>query len=123
MPRFVMLYHEMPPESDRETHWDLMLEDDGHLLTWAISQVPGQQSTKCKRLADHRLAYLDYEGSISNNRGIVSQYDKGEYEWVSRDNVWSVRLAGKKLCGTITLVELTHEDRDSEWSCQFVSNL
>ena len=32
MPRFVVLEHELPAESERASHWDLMLEDGQVLL-------------------------------------------------------------------------------------------
>jgi hypothetical protein len=32
-------------------------------------------------LADHRLAYLNYEGPVSGNRGRVVRWDTGEFDW------------------------------------------
>ncbi len=85
MPRYVILLHEIPPghkvAGGRGTHWDLMLEQNGVLRTWALADEPrGELTTQAEQLPDHRLAYLDYEGPVSGNRGNVSQWDAGEYE-------------------------------------------
>jgi hypothetical protein len=93
MPRFVLLHHECPPESSVPSHWDLMLERHGVLMTWRLAELPPAWSrveqpisppesklTPPVRLADHRLAYLDYEGPISGGRGQVCRYDGGTYE-------------------------------------------
>lgn len=80
MPRFVILQHVTPPGSERATHYDLMLEQNGKLLTWAMPQQPrpGLKIVVTK-LPDHRLVYLDYEGPISGDRGEVTRVDAGEY--------------------------------------------
>jgi hypothetical protein len=70
-----------------------MLERDGVLLTWSLEALPGAWSADgisptqeehsplaAKRLADHRIEYLDYEGPIRGDRGAVSRVDRGEYE-------------------------------------------
>jgi hypothetical protein len=85
MPRFVLLFHECPAETNRESHWDLMLESEGILRTWALAENPAQEFVAgegivAKQLPDHRLAYLDYEGPISNDRGSVSRVEAGQYE-------------------------------------------
>ncbi len=72
--RFVILLHESP----RGDHWDLMLEtgtlENPRLTTWSLppQQMPAQNiSFICAgtQLPDHRIAYLDYEGPISDHRG------------------------------------------------------
>ncbi len=45
---------------------------------------------------DHRSSYLDYEGPVSGNRGAVSRWDAGTFQWernTAREIV--VRLDGK----------------------------
>lgn len=102
MPRFVLLEHRWDG-----VHWDLMLETGpgGPLRTWAIDEevVPGRDLS-ARALADHRAAYLDYEGEVSGERGSVRRVDRGEYEALE----WSgelvrVRLVGAQLAGVVLL--------------------
>ena len=80
--RFVVLFHEFPPDHDRTRHWDLMLEEDGKLLTWALSEPLQPANTiLATRLTDHRIEYLNYEGPVSGGRGSVSQVLTGTYQW------------------------------------------
>jgi hypothetical protein len=87
MPRYVLLRHECPPGFGKPTHWDFMLERDDALQTWSLAELPaifgGQTSCEHEvaawRLPDHRLEYLEYEGSLSGNRGIVARIDAGDY--------------------------------------------
>ena len=78
--RFVLLRHEYPLGHERTSHWDLMLEQDGKLLTWALSKSlqPGT-TIAAQQLPDHRIEYLDYEGPVSRGRGSVSRVLKGNY--------------------------------------------
>ena len=81
MPRFVILHHQMPPESDKPSHWDFMLEAANGLETWALPAEPlGQQEQIAEQLPLHRIEYLTYEGPVSGNRGRVVRWDRGEYE-------------------------------------------
>jgi hypothetical protein len=77
----------MEAAGGRFDHWDLMLEHGGVLVTLELTQLPTAASTMIiRRLADHRLTYLDFEGHISGNRGEVVRLDRGRYEEVrSRD--------------------------------------
>src|SRR3569623_1675370 len=106
MPRFVVLRHECPPSHPRGLHWDFMLEAGETLKTWSLPQSPGEfvnqadaplESMQVEALADHRLAYLDYEGPISGDRGVVSRFVRGEYEIVSQCDDWVVELRGLRL--------------------------
>ena len=48
------------------------------LKTWACREPPqAGVEIPCEALADHRLAYLDYEGPISGGRGSVTRWDRG----------------------------------------------
>ena len=119
MPRFVILRHEMPPGGVRGTHFDLMLEVGGVLRTWLIPEllVPGQL-IQAEALPDHRLAYLDYEGPVSDNRGSVSRVDEGEYEVLAESaGLWHVRLAGRTLRGSLELRQV--EDSPGLWTASF----
>ena len=105
MPRYVVLYHELPPGHARQSHWDLMFEWGMALRTWAMASEPGLDAQAlAEPLADHRLAYLDYEGPISGDRGAVTQWDCGTYRLEScTDDEVRVRLKGKRLSGELLL--------------------
>ena len=101
MPRFVILRHDSP----RGVHYDLMLEVGDALKTWALPQPPeaGVEMT-CDALPDHRLAYLDYEGPISGERGSVTRWDRGTCRIIEQsDTQWIVEFRGEKLVGRVTL--------------------
>jgi hypothetical protein len=105
MPRYVILRHEMPSPERGPVHWDFMLETDGILRTWALAEQPTlQREIAANQLADHRLAYLDYEGPISGNRGIVTRWDAGEYRLdIDSADELQISLKGQKLSGEVLL--------------------
>ncbi|MBW8883924.1 MAG: hypothetical protein JF612_03920 [Planctomycetia bacterium] len=105
MPRFVVLMHETPPGSPRGAHLDLMFEHQSALRTWALDKppLPGE-IVSAERLPDHRIEYLDYEGALSRDRGIVSRIDSGHYELLQETaTTLVVQLRGEKIQGTLTL--------------------
>lgn len=111
--RFVILRHHLPAELPRSSHWDLMLEWTGVLLTWSLDQLPAAaQVQEARQLSHHRLAYLEYEGPISGNRGEVTRWDAGVYRWLtempgSPDDIPDTlrcHLLGQRLRGTLSLV-------------------
>lgn len=80
MPRYVILRHEFPSGHPRGSHWDLMLEVNAVLKTWALSSLPAVGcQLEALQLPDHRLEYLDYEGDVSRDRGRVQRVDCGTY--------------------------------------------
>lgn len=105
MPRYVVLEHFLPAGHERPRHWDLMLEIEGTLATWALDEPPKFGiEISAEQLADHRLAYLEFEGQISGDRGTVAQVDAGEYNAVSMDpGRWEIRLEGREFGGRLTL--------------------
>jgi hypothetical protein len=100
MPRFVVLIHDHPA-----LHWDLMLEKEAGLRTWRLERAPGEAGPiAAESLADHRLAYLDYEGPVSGNRGSVRRFDRGEYALLEEtDSRLEVKLVGTVLHGNAVL--------------------
>lgn len=79
-PRFAILHHALEASAGRFDHWDLMLEHDGVLVTFELERLPSNTGPfTARRLADHRLTYLEYEGHISGNRGQVVRLDRGRY--------------------------------------------
>lgn len=103
--RFVVLRHEMPAHSERASHWDVMLQHEDRLLTWAIEQpLVAGRSINADRLADHRLEYLDYQGPVSEDRGSVSPWDVGTLNWIEhRPDRIVVSVAGTQLDGELTI--------------------
>ncbi|REJ89484.1 MAG: hypothetical protein DWQ34_19730 [Planctomycetota bacterium] len=75
MPRFVILAHDHP-----FPHWDLMFECGDALRTWRLLEEPGpDRVVAAEPLADHRKHYLDYEGSVSGDRGVVKRVESGVF--------------------------------------------
>ena len=101
MPRYVILRHENP----QGVHFDFMLESAGALKTWSLMEPPqAGLEIACEALADHRLAYLDYEGPISGGRGSVARWDRGVFAILRQsDAEWVVELAGERLAGEAVL--------------------
>ncbi|MFD1796487.1 DNA ligase D [Paracoccus aurantiacus] len=99
-------------------HWDLRLEWDGALLSWAITRGPSFDISE-KRLAvrteDHPLSYLGFEGEIPKGNygaGTVMLWDIGW--WQPLDPVsrglkkghLRFRLFGRRLTGEWNLVRM-----------------
>jgi hypothetical protein len=121
MSRFVLLRHQCPADSEIPSHWDFMLEREEVLWTWQLQHLPkpwwialgdvtsdfAEQAAGaiCAiRLADHRLAYLDYEGPISSNRGTVTRCDAGTYTMVCQTKErLEIQLAGNLLQSRVVL--------------------
>ena len=105
MKRFVLLLHKVPQDFGRGTHFDLMLESEVGLMTWAIERIPRPAETiEAMKLPDHRVEYLDYEGPVSKNRGVVTRVDSGRFEYLqaTSDRI-DVAMFGTKLTGRASL--------------------
>lgn len=89
------------------THWDLMLQDGQALATWQLAAPPPAQAgaaIPARPLAAHRVAYLTYEGPVSNNRGRVDKLDGGDYVTLSRTpGRWEFQLRGAAIAGRFEL--------------------
>lgn len=73
--RFVILTHDHP-----FLHWDFLFEAGSSLESWRLLDQPIlNRWLRAERLPDHRTIYLDYEGPVSGNRGLVQQYTCGEF--------------------------------------------
>jgi len=120
MPRFVVLRHELPAGSARSSHWDLMFETEAALRTWAVdADLTLVHDQPAEALAPHRLAYLDYEGPVSGDRGSVTCWDRGQFE-IERDEPgrFVARLAGERLRGQLTLAQ---EPGAHSWRVSFAA--
>jgi hypothetical protein len=115
MPRYVVLRHDCPPGFGKPSHWDVMLERDGVLLSWSMLDLPtpGDAGVAATRLADHRVAYLDYEGPVSGDRGEVSRVASGEFRWLERT---PSRIALELIDGEWTGVLALHEGDAGSWT-------
>lgn len=109
----------------RRLHWDLRLELDGVLLSWAVPRGPSPDTSE-KRLAvhveDHPLEYADFEGMIpagNYGAGSVIVWDRGQ--WISHGDPREglekgkllFELKGYKLKGLWTLVKMKKTEK--EW--------
>ncbi|MCS7306194.1 MAG: hypothetical protein NZ602_13945 [Thermoguttaceae bacterium] len=116
--RFVVLEHDSP----RGRHWDLMLEREGRLRTWALAEPPDTPGPiPAEALPEHRLAYLDYEGPISGGRGQVRRWDAGTYQPLAAPDPGHTEeiylLEGTRLRGQANLLPLTSPP--GQWLFQF----
>ena len=115
--------------SARRLHYDLRLEMDGALRSWAVPKGPTLDPAE-KRLAvlveDHPLEYGDFEGTIPAGEygaGSVMVWDRGTYEWLtdkSPAEQWAAgdlkfRLHGEKLLGEFALVRMKNRGKGNEW--------
>ena len=137
--RFTVLRHDLPLHAQRECHWDLLLEppdnspDAPHLaanatlfysaaglLTFEVPMQPEEWNNNqfaVKRLPDHRLVYLNYEGPISGDRGHVKRVQSGFIQWkvLAEDLlVLSVRQTWPKETESIGLVTIAKLPGNSE---------
>lgn len=112
MPRFVILEHDHP-----ELHWDLMLESGAVLRTWRLAVPPRASGERIAAIAlpDHRLAYLDYEGPVSGNRGTVTRWDAGCYEADAAAPTLALRFVGARITGWARLVLVEADRWVFEW--------
>lgn len=139
MSRFVLLYHDCPPDYARPSHWDLMLEAGDALRTWALARLPRDwlkihaataavqpacppvaidNTVGAEMLGDHRLAYLEYEGPLSGSRGQVTRVASGTFATEAESpERWQISVAGSGIRGTITLRQSAPDS--PQWTLAF----
>jgi bifunctional non-homologous end joining protein LigD len=112
-PRYVIQEH-----SARRLHWDLRLEHDGVLASWALPRgIPDdpKRNRKAVRTEDHPLEYLEFHGEIpagSYGAGTMKIWDRGTFEtekW--REDEVIVVLHGERCQGRYALFR-AGEERD-----------
>ncbi|WP_129666315.1 DNA ligase D [Phytoactinopolyspora endophytica] len=115
--RFVIQEHHA-----RRLHWDLRLEHDGVLVSWALPRgLP--DDPKQNRLAvhteDHPLEYLTFEGDIPAGEyggGTMTVWDRGTYEAEKfRDDEVIMRLDGERATGKFALFQTGHGGDAKNW--------
>jgi DNA ligase D-like protein (predicted 3'-phosphoesterase) len=122
-PRFVIQHH-----AARSDHYDLRLEIDGVLVSWAIPRGPStnpKDRRMARRTEDHPLEYSTFEGVIPKGEygaGRVIVWDHGTYanrtehemaKCLGRGHL-SFHLHGKKLRGGYALTRI-REGEDETW--------
>ena len=99
-------------------HYDLRLEMNGVLKSWAVPKEPPIEEG-VRRLAvnveDHPLGYANFEGTIPEGQygaGTVEIWDKGRFipEKVGKDEI-IFELLGKKMNGRYVLVKVKPNPR------------
>src|SRR5262245_23405951 len=110
--RFVILQHDFP-----HLHYDLMLEHGDTLRSWRLRELPTlEKKIIAEETAPHRLAYLDYEGPVSGNRGHVIRWDRGTFQGnTGTEPVVTVLCQGEKIRGFMRL----QRKSGKEWEAFF----
>ena len=117
---FVVQEHHTPRgRTGERVHWDLRLERDGVLKSWAVPKGPPTRKGPI-RLAvpteDHPLEYASFSGSITAGEyggGEVTIWDAGRYateKWDERHII--VTFDGQRLAGRYALFPLN----DGAWN-------
>jgi bifunctional non-homologous end joining protein LigD len=117
-----------PPRGDNDTfviqqhharrlHWDLRLERDGVLVSWAvprgIPRDPGRNHLAV-HTEDHPLEYADFHGEIPSGEygaGRMTIFDRGTYtteKWRDREVI--VVLEGTRVRGRYALFQTSGKD-------------
>jgi bifunctional non-homologous end joining protein LigD len=111
----------------RRLHFDLRLELDGVLKSWAVTRGPSMKPG-VRRLAvqteDHPMAYKDWEGEIPKGEyggGTMIVWDRGTWtpEGDPREGLNNGKLSflldGERLKGAFTLVRMKDEGKRKNW--------
>jgi bifunctional non-homologous end joining protein LigD len=111
-PRFVVQEHHA-----RRLHWDLRLEHEGVLASWAVPRgiPPGpERNHLAVRTEDHPLEYLDFHGEIPQGQygaGAMTIWDRGTYETHKfRDDEVMVTFHGERVRGKYVLFRTRGDD-------------
>ena len=112
--RFVIQEHHA-----RRLHWDLRLERNGALASWAVPNgIPDdpKRNRKAVRTEDHPLEYLEFEGEIPEGEygaGTMSIWDRGTYECEKfRDDEVIVVFHGERVTGRYALFRAGRDPKD-----------
>ena len=120
--RFVVQKHDA-----RRLHFDLRLELNGVLKSWAVTKGPSM-TPGVRRLAveteDHPLGYLNWEGVIPKGQyggGTMIVWDQGTWETEGdatkalKEGKISITLKGQRLKGHWALVRMQPEGKKHNW--------
>ncbi len=125
--RFVIQRHQAT-----RLHYDLRLEMQGTLKSWAVPKGPSM-NPKDKRLAiqteDHPLQYLTFQGTIPKGNygaGVMEIWDEGIYRGtggISKKEMLDqlvkgdlkLEFFGKRIKGTFALVKTGRGEKGNQW--------
>src|SRR5690606_39014543 len=124
--KFVIQRHQA-----RRLHYDLRLEMEGVLKSWAVPKGPSM-NPKDKRLAvhteDHPMDYLTFHGTIPKGNygaGKMTIWDQGTYQGAEgyegelleqyRQGNLKLEFFGKKIKGVFALVRTQRGEKDDQW--------
>jgi bifunctional non-homologous end joining protein LigD len=110
--RFVVQEHHA-----RRLHWDLRLEHEGALASWALPRgIPAhpQENRLAVRTEDHPLEYLGFEGEIPKGEygaGTMTVWDRGTFEAEKfREDEVIADFHGERLRGRYALFRTRGDD-------------
>jgi bifunctional non-homologous end joining protein LigD len=116
-PRFVVQEHDAT-----RLHWDLRLERDGVLVSWAVPkglpQAPNENHFAAAT-EEHPLEYLDFDGEIPKGEygaGTMKIWDRGTYEclkWEPRKV--EVALHGERVDARYALFAIADGEEPKDW--------
>jgi bifunctional non-homologous end joining protein LigD len=115
--RFVVQEHHA-----RSLHWDLRLEREGVLVSWAVPKgLPDTPNRNhfAASTEDHPLEYLEFEGAIPKGHygaGTMTIWDHGTYEclkWEPRKV--EVALHGERLNARYALFAISEDEPPKDW--------
>jgi bifunctional non-homologous end joining protein LigD len=115
--RFVIQEHHA-----RRLHWDVRLERDGVLVSWAVPKgLPTDPDTVrlAVRTEDHPIEYLEFSGEIPAGEyggGTMTIWDSGTYEtekWNPREVI--VQLSGERAAGRFVFIRTDREGGKDNW--------
>ena len=116
--RFVVQQHDAT-----RLHWDLRLEHDGVLASWALPRgipLDPDEDRLAVRTEDHPLEYLEFHGTIPKGQygaGEMEIWDRGTYRPEKFENAKVVaEFNGERLRGRYALFRIAKPDeRTDSW--------
>ncbi len=116
--RFVVQQHDAT-----RLHWDLRLEHDGVLASWALPRgipLDPNEDRLAVRTEDHPLEYLEFHGTIPKGEygaGEMEIWDRGTYRAEKFESAKVVaEFAGERLRGRYALFRIAKPDeRTDSW--------
>jgi bifunctional non-homologous end joining protein LigD len=110
-------------------HYDLRLEVNGALASWAVPKGPTLDPTRkslAMKVEDHPIEYADFEGNIpagNYGAGSVMLWDIGRYTLLDDPSAeqqlargdFKFFLNGSKLHGAFALVRMKRGQKGNEW--------